>query len=112
MEERRNRAEWESLIAEWDASRESAARFGAQRGIKPRTLAWWRWNLHRAKSASANGEAPIRLLPVDVTESTATADVANPASIEIALGDIALRIAVGTEPTYVASLIAALRARC
>jgi hypothetical protein len=40
------------------------------------------------------------------------ADVANPASIEIALGDIALRIAVGTEPTYIASLIAALRARC
>lgn len=109
---RRSRVEWELLIAELEASGQSVARFSARRGLNPRSLQWWRWKLHRTEPVARNAEASVRLIPVDVIESAATADVGNPAPIEVSLGDLAVRVAVGTEPAYVASLIAALRARC
>ena len=109
---RRSQAEWESLIAELDKSGRSVAEFSARRSIRARTLQWWRWKLRRAQPIARNAKPRIRLIPVDVVESAAPADVASPAPIAIALGDITLRIAVGTEPAYVASLIAVLRGRC
>ena len=109
---RRSRAEWEALIREMEASGQSVARFSARRGLKAETLQWWRWKLQRAEPVSRNAKASFRLMPVDVIESAAAADVWNPASIDVSVGDIAVRVPVGTEPAYVASLIAALRARC
>jgi|HubBroStandDraft_1064217.scaffolds.fasta_scaffold423244_1 hypothetical protein len=112
MGTRRSRAEWESLITELETSGQSVARFSARRGLKPRTLQWWRWNLDRTEPLTRHAKACVRLIPVDVIEPAATADMGNRAPIEISLGDVAVRVAVGTEPAYVASLIAALRARC
>jgi hypothetical protein len=94
---RRSRAEWESLIAEMEASGQSVARFSARRGLKPETLQWWRWNLHRAEPVSMNAKGSVRLMPVDVIESAAAADVGNPAWIDLSVGDIAVRVAVGRE---------------
>src|SRR5207245_5723410 len=107
MGTRRSRVEWESLVTELERSGQSIAQFCARRGLEPRTVQWWRWKLRRAGSMIATPAASIRLVPVDVIESAGTADGGAP--IEIACGDFALRVAVGTEPAYVASLLAALR---
>jgi len=109
---RHSRAEWESLIAEMEASGQSLGRFSARRGLELRTLQWWRWKLRRAAPVVGNAKALVRLIPVDVIESAAAADVGVGAPVEISLGDLVVRIAVGTEPAYVAALVEALRARC
>jgi hypothetical protein len=112
MGTRRSRAEWESLVSELEASGQSVARFSARRGLKPETVQWWRWKVHRADAPGGNAVGSVRLMPVTMIESAATADVGNPALVEVSLGDITLRVAVGADPAYVASLVAALRAQC
>jgi len=112
MGKRRSRAEWELLVTEMEASGQSVARFSARRGLKPETLQWWRWQLRRASPVAGNARPTIRLLPVGMVESAASADVGTPALVEVFLGDIGVRVPVGTEPGYVAALIAALRGRC
>jgi hypothetical protein len=112
MGTRRSRAEWESLVAEMEASGQSVARFSARRGLKPETLQWWRWQLRRASTVVRNASASLRLLPVAVIKSAATADGATSTLVEISLSDITVRVPVGTEAGYIAALVAALRARC
>ena len=109
---RRSRAEWESLITEMEVSGQGIVRFSAGRGLEPRTLQWWRWKLRRAEPVVGNAKALVRVIPVDVIESAAAADVGVGVPVEISFGDLVVRIAVGTEPAYVAALVEALRARC
>ena len=111
MDARKNRSEWAAIITALDASGQSVKRFCARRRIKPSTLQWWRWNLERGGRASPE-RGSVKLIPVDVVESAVPADGDNPRTIEVSLGDVALRFVVGTEPGYVASLLAALRSRC
>src|SRR5262245_48386192 len=110
MGTRRSRSEWESLVSDLERSGQGIAQFCARRGLAPRTVQWWRWKLRRAEAMVSSSAASIRLVPVDVIASAGTADGGAP--IEISFGDFALRVAVGTEPAYVASLLAALRGRC
>ncbi len=112
MGARKNRSEWASIIAALDASGEDVERFCARRRIKPGTLQWWRWNLGHEGRALAPGSRSVRLIPVDVVESAVPADGESLRTIEVSVGDVALRFCVGTEPGYVASLLAALRSRC
>jgi hypothetical protein len=48
--QRTTREVWKKRIAEWKASGLSAKEFAAKLGVKPRTLAWWGWNLGAPKS--------------------------------------------------------------
>ena len=89
MERRKNRAKWAAIITALDASGENVERFCARQRIKRRTLQWWRWNLARDGVAPARGASSVELIAVD-----------------------AMRFRVGTEPGYIASLVAALRSRC
>ena len=111
MERRKNRAKWAAIITALDASGENVERYCARRRIKRRTLQWWRWNLGREGVAPARASS-VQLIPVDVVESARNADGGSLSAIELSLGDLAMRFRVGTEPEYVASLVAALRSRC
>ena len=112
MERRKNRAKWAAIITALDASGENVERFCARRRIKRRTLQWWRWNLARDGVAPARGASSVELIAVDVVESARNADGGSLSAIELSLGDLAMRFRVGTEPGYIASLVAALRSRC
>ena len=48
------------------------------------------------------------MLTVDVVESAAPADAGDEVVLEV--GAVTMRVRVGTSPTYIAALIAALRA--
>ena len=107
---RRSRAQWSGLVDEREASGQSVAAFCRRRGIKPRTFRWWAWKLGRGRGSAQRASRAIRLLPVDVVESAATADPGNEIAIDLA--GMTIRIAPGTSPEYMASLIGALRAAC
>src|SRR5689334_9950769 len=51
--DRTTREVWTQRIERWKESGLTAKEFAAPLGIKPRTLAWWRWNL--ASSAVRKG---------------------------------------------------------
>ena len=108
--ERRSRAQWSGLVDEREASGQSVGAFCRRRGIKPRTFRWWAWKLGRGRGTAQKASRAIRLLPVDVVESAATADVGSEIAIDLA--GMTIRVAVGTSPEYVASLACALRAAC
>jgi transposase len=66
---RRTAREWSRIVLAWQRSGKSAKEFAAERGISPRTLAWWRWRLAgRAESAPSEVEASpaLRFVPVQV----------------------------------------------
>jgi hypothetical protein len=69
--------------------------------VQPRTLTWWRWKLR------TEGRRSPLLLPVVVRRVAASGE---PAAVELRIGDLIMRVACGTDVTYVASLVAALRA--
>lgn len=103
MGERRSRADWEGIVASFEGSGLTVARFCSSRRLKPKALRWWKWKLAReARSTS------VRLVPVGVVDAA----VVSRAPIELALGDIAIRFEAGTEPEYLAALVSALRGRC
>jgi transposase-like protein len=109
MSSRRPRSFWEKLVAEAERVG-SVERVAHRHGVTTKSLTWWRWWLRRdarAKAKPGSKTKPPRLLPV-VTEAGA---VAAGSTIEIAIGDLCVRVQPGTELGYVAALVEALR-RC
>ena len=93
----------------------SIDRVARRHRVAPKRLTWWRWWLAREERATAKA-APTarsrgkeqRFLPVEVSPPPI---LIGGAAVEIAIGDIKLRVESGTEPSYVAALVEALR-RC
>ena len=71
-------------------------------GVQPRTLSWWRWKLR-----SEGAQVP-RFLPV-VTRASTAATIAAPSVVQLRISDVSIRVRTGTDVTYVAALIDALR---
>ena len=96
------------MVAEADRSG-SVSRTARRYGVKPRTLAWWRWTLGRE---GQHGDA--RLLPVVVAKREAVEEPATAAaSVAILVADdIAFVVPVGVDVTYVAALVVAVRSAC
>lgn len=107
---RRSRAEWLEVLAKFEASGESLAKFCAKKQISPKTLSWWRWQL-RDERRDAPARESIRLIAVDVPTPTVT--VREPeAAVRIALAGFDVHVAVGTDVMYVGALVSALRSGC
>ena len=49
---RTSRAEWAKRVERWQDSGLSAAEFGAEFGVNPRTLTYWKWMLGREAAGS------------------------------------------------------------
>jgi hypothetical protein len=75
-------------------------------GVRPRTLAWWCWQLGRKKTARRTRRAEF--LPV--VTSGAPPIVAT--RLELDANGVRIRVDVGTDVQYVAALVNALRASC
>lgn len=106
--ERHTREFWRRLSAAVDegATIESTAQ---RHGVRPKTLSWWRWRLRHEEKKSPEA----RLLPI-VLRAHAPREVVSgvaPIVVDI-LGDVVLRVPVGTDAGYVAELVAAVRKTC
>lgn len=98
---RKTEQEWASLVAAFEKSGQSLARFCAARDLKPKTFSWWRWQLRERERAREN---EVRLVEV------ATPIAALAPRIAIAAGDVMVHVEIGADTKYVAELVAALRA--
>ena len=91
-----SRAGWVKLVRDWRASGEAADTFAAKRGIKPKTLQWWAWNLGSAQLE------PMR--PLEVIEIVhAVAPPAERFEVHLANGRC-----VGVPPTFDAEALGRL----
>jgi transposase-like protein len=100
---RQGRDTWIRLVGELERSGLSQVEFAARRGLVVSTLRWW---VHKLRG-EARREEP-RLLPVRVVASPAP-EAREAAPLEIVLpSGVRVRCPAGTEPRYVAELVAAL----
>lgn len=107
----KTRDEWAELVAKFDLSEERIKRFCAKHRVAPKTFARWRWRLRKErKGRRPRGRSGVRLVAVDVKPAPTIAN--GNGVFQIALGDIELRIEVGTDIGYVSALVGALRSRC
>ena len=88
--------------------RGSVAAVAKRHGVRERTLSWWRWNLRHEKRPRERRSKP-RLLPVVVS---AVPSDASSAMLEVRVGDVVLRLGVGTDVQYVAAVVNAVRPTC
>jgi transposase-like protein len=85
--------------------------------VRPKTLAWWRWQLRRGKVArsaikgSTTKASAVQMVPVRVRAKVQAVDPVDDV-IEIAVRGAVVRIRVGQDARYVAELAAALASRC
>ena len=99
---RHSREFWQRLVLEVAAGA-TVGDVATRHGVRPRTLAWWRWRL--------GAESAPRLLPVIVSRRNTSADVQRK-GVEVVVSDVRLRIEVGADVAYVAALVDALRGAC
>src|SRR5437667_11573209 len=95
---RRSRAQWLEVLAKFEASGESVAKFCARKQIFPRTFTWWRWQLRDERRAAPVRES-VRLIAVDVATPIVESRAAE-APIRIALARLGLHVAIGTDVEY------------
>lgn len=107
---RRTRAFWRQAVDEVERGGTVAATARAH-GVKPKTLAWWRWTLRREAESTPRS---ARLLPVVLSPGpTAVSKSFTHEAIAIELREgVSFRVPVGSDVGYVAALVAAVRGAC
>jgi hypothetical protein len=105
---RRSRAQWASIVAEFRDSGESIAAFAAKRRLRVSSLKWWCWRVRDTNTTRPEGGDEVRLVPVDVVGLAARARQ----PVVVAIGDVEVRVEVGTDAAYVGALVRELRSRC
>jgi len=99
---RRGREFWTKVVGDYEAtSGETHAEFAARHRVEKATFERW---LYLLRDEREGASSKVRLLPVRVAVERAEQHVL----VELG-GGLGLRIAVGTDPGYVAALVTALR---
>jgi hypothetical protein len=109
MHARKSRREWSAIVKAFERSGESHAEFCAKRGLKVWSFRTWLYRMRREGAASRTTD--LVLLPVAVT-TPGTTEVPQPSALVVAVANVEVRVAVGTDVAYVAGLVAELRSRC
>jgi hypothetical protein len=107
QEKRQARGGWQQwseakarrMLAAFARSGASASAFAKSRGITTRRIQYW--------SKRLGDEASVEFVPVPIPGPTAGRD----ARIEIAAGDVVVRLREGTDVEYVAQLVVAIGGR-
>jgi transposase-like protein len=102
---RRGRQFWQRAVAAAEVDGVSQAEVAARFGVRLNTLRSWIYRLRRERATAPT--PGVRLLPVEVIDGPARL------ALIARVGDVAVEFAAGTDPAYVAAVLAALRAaRC
>lgn len=97
---KRTRAEWTKEIARYHASGQSAEAFAARRGLNVSTLRWWSSEVRKAGRSTAD--------QLEIREVLVAEPDRHESTFEIGIGSVVMRFEVGTDPRYVAALVATL----
>jgi hypothetical protein len=102
--QRQGREFWTKVVDEYEGtSGETHADFAARHRVGKATFERWLYLLRGERSELA-ADSQVRLLPVQVAVGHGDQHVL----VEVG-GGVGLRVAVGTDPGYVAALVTALR---
>ena len=104
MREASVREFWTKVVEEFEGNDggETHEEFARRRGVEKTTFEKWLYTIRKERSGRAG--AQVRLLPVRVEGARQEHVI----SVELG-GGVGLRIQAGTDPGYVAALVAALR---
>jgi transposase len=115
---RATREEWAARVARWKDSGLTAAAFGAQEGISPGGLTWWKWRLASKESKRALAQRSVkvaskaetaRISPLTFVEMTATM---HGAALEVVLpSSIRVQVRPGFDGATLGRLLDVLGAR-
>jgi hypothetical protein len=105
-------AEWAMRVAKWKASGTTAIAFGAEEGVDPQQLTWWKWKLKRDGTTPEPTVTAPRFLPVRVLGSVPTRDdgtTAGGSPIDITLpSGVRVRVLAGVDAGALRQVLAAL----
>ena len=106
---RRSRAEWQSIIDEFEAASESHEQFCARRKLNVGSFRGWLYRLREERSRSTVARSATAMVPVVIRPPAVTRV---DGVVEIALRPLTIRAPVGADPNYLSELAAALASRC
>lgn len=98
---------WSALVARYEGSGRSRREFAAEAGVGLPIFQYWLYKLRRERDTRGVRKpavTEVRLVPV-----TVRARPVAPARLELRVAGLRLRVPVGADPVYVASLATALR---
>jgi transposase len=104
--ERRTRSWWRDAVSRWKRSGLSARAFAEDEGLSARTLSWWSSTLRRGTRAE-RGSSETAIAPIEIALPTTRAAQ----HVEIAIEGAVVRVEVGADVDYVASLVRRLAGR-
>jgi transposase-like protein len=107
---RRSREEWRRVIRQWRASGVSQEQFATRLGVARSTLSWWCWEIGREDDGDLGPGDEVAFVPVEVAAQAPTDGAANSPVAVVEVGRARIRIAAGTDPRWVAALVAELGA--
>ena len=87
---RRCAAEWQRIVAAWEASGLPASAFAARHKCTSSALFWWRWRL-RQGAAAASGPQLIQVEVAESAEGSASLEVVTPGGIQLRFGRVPTR---------------------
>ena len=106
----RPRAFWEKLVAEYRKGGVTREKLCAAHGVTVSGLSYWVSKLNEETKAA---ESRVALVPVKVSSPTTSVRQGGIDLITARVGEIRFTFPVGTDPSYLASLVAwTERARC
>lgn len=85
---------WRERVDRWKQSGKTAREFAKLEGIRPETLAWWKWRLQRQEAASQADVTTPTLVPVQVSGAEPEPWAS---SIELVLAEGRVVVRVGPE---------------
>lgn len=103
MATRRGREFWQGLISEFERSDVFVdhASFARRHGVRLATFRTW---LYRLRAGARRRGEGVRVLPVTILGGRGGGG-----EVELEVNGIALRFGAGTDPSYLAALVGALR---
>lgn len=112
MQEAHSRDWWRATVANWQASGQTAAAFATGLGVNPKSLPWWQGKFRRESLAART--PTHRFIEVQVPQPAPIpapalpAVTAQPHKLVAHVGMVRFDLPVGTDPVYVAALLAAV----
>lgn len=113
MAMRRSRAEWEKIVAEFEASGERHVAFCERRGLSVHAFRDWLYRFRQERSpqgAACSAKKSLQMVPVRVRRAPRAPAVDD--VVEVLVRGALVRARIGQDPRYIAELAAALGERC
>jgi hypothetical protein len=110
---RRSRADWEKIVAEFEASGEQHVTFCARRRLSLHSFRTWLYRLRRERAAGTvarSATKAVQMVPVRIRRAASVPAVDD--VVEVLVRGALVRVRIGQDPRYIAELAAALGERC